>query len=241
MPFSRAGFHPAQRQAQQSPDVLSLLVETGFISNVRDSQRWVTARHQQALADGLFEGLQRNFQKNPPAHSYIAWRQAQKTSQAWLASSNSAAGEPGTATAGAGKPVDRGPADAPVIADPGFAVRGDAGEKRQLAITTVGLCPVAFTGRFEPAQINRAADSVDAVGIAIGVHASQQIGAAGAGGQRRNLPPGIDGDQQCSAHQRQFQGIRHGVSLGWKGLWHSAFCHRGQKGSGSTDRLYYNI
>lgn len=56
MPFSRAGFHPAQRQAQQSPDVPSILVETGFISNVRDSQRWVTARHQQAVADGVFEG-----------------------------------------------------------------------------------------------------------------------------------------------------------------------------------------
>jgi N-acetylmuramoyl-L-alanine amidase len=57
MPFSRAGFHPAQRQAQQCPDVLSLLVETGFISNVRDSQRSVNAHHQQAVAYGLFEGL----------------------------------------------------------------------------------------------------------------------------------------------------------------------------------------
>ena len=76
MPFSRAGFHPAQRQAQQSPDVLSLLVETGFISNARDSQRLVMARHKQAVADGMFEGLQRYFQKNPPAHSDIAWRQA---------------------------------------------------------------------------------------------------------------------------------------------------------------------
>ena len=66
----------------KSPDVPSILVETGFISNPRDSQRLVTARHQQAVADGLFEGLQRYFQKNPPANSYIAWQQAQKTSQA---------------------------------------------------------------------------------------------------------------------------------------------------------------
>jgi N-acetylmuramoyl-L-alanine amidase len=66
----------------KSPDVPSILVETGFISNVRDSQRLVMARHQQAVADGLFEGLQRYFQKNPPANSYIAWQQAQKTSQA---------------------------------------------------------------------------------------------------------------------------------------------------------------
>ncbi|KQV23120.1 N-acetylmuramoyl-L-alanine amidase [Pseudomonas sp. Root329] len=66
----------------KSPDVPSILVETGFISNARDSQRLVTARHQQAVADGLFEGLQRYFQKNPPVNSYIAWQQEQKKSQA---------------------------------------------------------------------------------------------------------------------------------------------------------------
>jgi N-acetylmuramoyl-L-alanine amidase len=65
----------------KSPDVPSILVETGFISNARDSQRLVTARHQQAVADGLFTGLQRYFQKNPPLDSYIAWQQAQRESQ----------------------------------------------------------------------------------------------------------------------------------------------------------------
>ena len=66
----------------KSPDVPSILVETGFISNARDSQRLVTARHQQAVADGLFEGLQRYFQKNPPVNSYVAWQQAQQKAQA---------------------------------------------------------------------------------------------------------------------------------------------------------------
>ncbi|MGN8139437.1 N-acetylmuramoyl-L-alanine amidase [Pseudomonas sp. 22105] len=65
----------------KSPDVPSILVETGFISNPRDSQRLVTARHQQAVADGLFEGLQRYFQKNPPVDSYMAWQQEQKASR----------------------------------------------------------------------------------------------------------------------------------------------------------------
>ena len=65
----------------KSPDVPSILVETGFISNVRDSQRLVTARHQQAVADGLFEGLQRYFEKNPPMDSYLAWRQEQQKAQ----------------------------------------------------------------------------------------------------------------------------------------------------------------
>ncbi|RAI70457.1 N-acetylmuramoyl-L-alanine amidase [Pseudomonas fluorescens] len=66
----------------KSPDVPSILVETGFISNARDSQRLVTARHQQAVADGLFEGLQRYFQKNPPINSYLAWQREQKNRQA---------------------------------------------------------------------------------------------------------------------------------------------------------------
>ncbi|WP_339465143.1 N-acetylmuramoyl-L-alanine amidase [Pseudomonas sp. EA_65y_Pfl2_P74] len=66
----------------KSPDVPSILVETGFISNVRDSQRLVTTRHQQAVADGLFDGLQRYFEKNPPIDSYLAWQQTRQKTQA---------------------------------------------------------------------------------------------------------------------------------------------------------------
>lgn len=65
----------------KSPDVPSILVETGFISNARDSQRLVKARHQQTVADGLFEGLQRYFQKNPPVDSYMAWQREQQKAQ----------------------------------------------------------------------------------------------------------------------------------------------------------------
>jgi len=42
----------------------------------------VTARHQQAVADGLFDGLKNYFQKNPPMNSYMAWVQEQKNGQA---------------------------------------------------------------------------------------------------------------------------------------------------------------
>ncbi|TFY88471.1 N-acetylmuramoyl-L-alanine amidase [Pseudomonas kairouanensis] len=65
----------------KSPDVPSILVETGFISNTRDAARLVTARHQQAVADGLFEGLKRYFEKNPPMNSYMAWAREQKNAQ----------------------------------------------------------------------------------------------------------------------------------------------------------------
>ena len=62
----------------KSPDVPSILVETGFISNAKDSQRLVTARHQQAVADGLFDGMQQYFRRNPPVGSYVAWQEEQK-------------------------------------------------------------------------------------------------------------------------------------------------------------------
>ena len=65
----------------KSPDVPSILVETGFISNPRDAQRLVTARHQQAVADGLIDGLKKYFEKNPPMNSYMAWVQEQKSGQ----------------------------------------------------------------------------------------------------------------------------------------------------------------
>ena len=65
----------------KSPDVPSILVETGFISNARDAERLVTARHQQAIADGLFDGLKTYFQKNPPMNSYLAWVRDQRNAQ----------------------------------------------------------------------------------------------------------------------------------------------------------------
>ena len=65
----------------KSPDIPSILVETGFMSNPRDSDRLITARHQQAVADGLFNGLKKYFEKNPPANSYLAWMGEQVKSE----------------------------------------------------------------------------------------------------------------------------------------------------------------
>ena len=115
-----------------------------------------------------------------------------------------AAGHPATrelaaTAAGAGKPIDGCPANPAVVADPGFAIGRDASEERQLPIAAIGLRPIAFAGHFEAAQIDCATDGVNAVGIAVGIYAGQQIGAAGAVGQARDLSPGIDRDQQRKA------------------------------------------
>ena len=127
---------------------------------------------------------------------------AHGTASAGLAARNPAAGEPGAATAGAGKPIDGGPADPTVIAHPGFAVGSDPGEECQLPVATVGLRPIALARPFEAAQVDRTADGVDAVSIAVRIHTGQQVGAASAGGKARDLRPGVYGEQQRNAHQR---------------------------------------
>ncbi|WP_028623331.1 N-acetylmuramoyl-L-alanine amidase [Pseudomonas sp. Ant30-3] len=64
----------------KSPDVPSILVETGFISNTQDCQRLVSARHQQALANSLFDGLRQHFYRRPPVNTYLAWQKDQERS-----------------------------------------------------------------------------------------------------------------------------------------------------------------
>ncbi|KAF1054603.1 MAG: N-acetylmuramoyl-L-alanine amidase AmiC [Stenotrophomonas maltophilia] len=56
----------------KSPDIPSILVETGFISNDRDCQRLHDARHQQELAEAIFSGLHGYFSQRPPPGSLLA-------------------------------------------------------------------------------------------------------------------------------------------------------------------------
>lgn len=57
----------------KSPDMPSILVETGFISNPREAKKLSTRSHQQALARSIHSGIRRFFQENPPPGSYVAW------------------------------------------------------------------------------------------------------------------------------------------------------------------------
>ncbi|WP_271412295.1 N-acetylmuramoyl-L-alanine amidase [Pseudomonas sp. Q1-7] len=57
----------------KSPDIPSILVETGFISNHNESQKLATPSHQQALARSIRTGVKQFFQQNPPPGTYIAW------------------------------------------------------------------------------------------------------------------------------------------------------------------------
>ncbi len=57
----------------KSPDIPSILVETGFISNANEAAKLATASHQQSLARSIHSGVRQFFQQNPPPGTYIAW------------------------------------------------------------------------------------------------------------------------------------------------------------------------
>jgi len=57
----------------KSPDIPSILVETGFISNNAEAAKLSAASHQQALARSINSGVKQFFQQNPPQGTYIAW------------------------------------------------------------------------------------------------------------------------------------------------------------------------
>jgi N-acetylmuramoyl-L-alanine amidase len=56
----------------KSPDIPSILVETGYISNPKDEARLKSYRHQERLADTIFTGLRGYFEENPPPGTRLA-------------------------------------------------------------------------------------------------------------------------------------------------------------------------
>lgn len=56
----------------KAPDIPSILVETGYISNVSEEQKLKSAAHQQKLATSIFKALKSYYHRNPPADSKFA-------------------------------------------------------------------------------------------------------------------------------------------------------------------------
>ena len=50
----------------KAPDIPSILVETGFISNPEEESKLKDESYQAQLADALLAGIQRYFARNPP-------------------------------------------------------------------------------------------------------------------------------------------------------------------------------
>lgn len=62
----------------RSPDIPSILVEVGFISNPQEERLLRNAAHQQKLVQSIFNGLRRHFELTPPADSLFAQRRAKE-------------------------------------------------------------------------------------------------------------------------------------------------------------------
>ncbi len=58
----------------RSPDVPSILVETGFISNPEEARKLSTKSYQRKMARAIFSGITRHFGDSPPPDTYLAWR-----------------------------------------------------------------------------------------------------------------------------------------------------------------------
>lgn len=56
----------------KSPDVPSILVETGFISNKEESRRLASPIYRTQMAQSVFKGVRQYFMQNPPAGTYLA-------------------------------------------------------------------------------------------------------------------------------------------------------------------------
>ncbi len=57
----------------KSPDIPSILVETGFISNPNEARKLSSASHQQALGRSIVSGVRQFFHENPPPGTHVAW------------------------------------------------------------------------------------------------------------------------------------------------------------------------
>ncbi len=63
----------------KSPDIPSILVETGFITNPKESKKLKTRSHQKAMARSIFNGLKTWFVQRPPPDTLIArWKRENK-------------------------------------------------------------------------------------------------------------------------------------------------------------------
>lgn len=58
----------------KSPDIPSILVETGFISNPREAKLLRSRSYQKKLARAVFDGIKLHFTRKPPAMTYLAWK-----------------------------------------------------------------------------------------------------------------------------------------------------------------------
>ncbi|MFN2362516.1 MAG: N-acetylmuramoyl-L-alanine amidase [Marinobacter sp.] len=70
----KRGVEQAAFAVLKSPDIPSILVEAGFISNPKEEQNLSSAWYRDKLSRAVFEGIDDYFQKTPPPGTLLAWQ-----------------------------------------------------------------------------------------------------------------------------------------------------------------------
>ena len=70
----------------KSPDVPSMLIETGFISNPGEAERLATPAYQDKMARAIRRGIQSWFARQPPPGTLLAWQREQGGREVTIAS-----------------------------------------------------------------------------------------------------------------------------------------------------------
>lgn len=65
----------------KSPDIPSILIETGFISNPAEAKLLGTRKYQKQMAGAISKGILTFFDHSPPPGSLIAWRKQAKAAE----------------------------------------------------------------------------------------------------------------------------------------------------------------
>jgi N-acetylmuramoyl-L-alanine amidase len=76
----------------KSPDIPSILVETGFISNPEESRKLVSSSYQKKMARAIHAGIKDWFLAHPPSGTLIAWQKQQGGRQYTIARGDTLSG-----------------------------------------------------------------------------------------------------------------------------------------------------
>ncbi|OJS99698.1 N-acetylmuramoyl-L-alanine amidase [Marinobacter nauticus] len=70
----KPGVEQAAFAVLKSPDIPSILVEAGFISNPKEEQNLATEWYRNRLANAIMDGIHEYFQRTPPPGTLLAWQ-----------------------------------------------------------------------------------------------------------------------------------------------------------------------
>lgn len=88
----KKGVEQAGFAVLKSPDIPSILVETGFISNPEESRLLATSAYQKKMARAIHAGIREWFLAHPPSGTLIAWQKQQQGQQYVIARGDTLSG-----------------------------------------------------------------------------------------------------------------------------------------------------